>query len=87
MSRDPEDVQCGGRVGQGAPIKGKSYAGNNNLGKYRLCAMNDLVHYLQWCVKLLTYLVLEFFASGGSCGGVRSHPLCVCNNIRISLFE
>ena len=39
----------GDRVGWGKePSKGKSHAGKNPFGKYRLCAMKDLVHYLRY---------------------------------------
>ena len=39
-------------MGQGAPLKAKSYAGKNHFGKYYLCAMNDLVHYLRYVLCL-----------------------------------
>ena len=36
-------------------LKGKSYAGKNPFGKNRLCAMNDLVHYVRFnsCVEIV----------------------------------
>ena len=41
-------------MGQRAPFKGTSYVGKNNFSVYRLCAMNDQVHYISYipCVDI-----------------------------------
>ena len=46
-------------MGQGAPVKGKSYAGKNPFDKYNTCAMTDLVLYLRYnpCVEIVGVLV------------------------------
>ena len=41
-------------MGQGAHTKGKSFAGKNPFCKYRLCATDDLVHYLGVCNIVLS---------------------------------
>ena len=42
-------------MGQDTIHEGKSHMGKNPFGKYRPCAINDLVHYLTYisCVEIV----------------------------------
>ena len=78
-------------MGQGVPFKGTSYAGKNNFGVYRLCAMTGLVNYIRYipCVEMFNvpspgYLKILILEPDGYVEGVAiyrigaSFPIIPC---------